>query len=321
MFAPDFWDRDDAWSRLVVRALSPIGSVYGATVRWKSSHTIPYRASVPVVCIGNISAGGTGKTPVAMAIAHALAAKGRHPFFLTRGYGGETPGPVLVDGHSALEVGDEPLLLACVAPTVVSRRRAEGAKFAATRGADVIVMDDGHQNFSLAKDISIIVVDAERGFGNGRVLPAGPLREPVRQGLKRADAVILVGNGSPSLADFSGPVLRARLEAIGEPFAGKRVMAFAGIGRPAKFFETLRAGGAEVVSVVPFADHHRYTNDEIELLKARARDENAQLVTTEKDFARLSHAARADVAVLPVKAVVAPATGLDRLLDSLRVPR
>ena len=321
MHTPDFWDLDDAWSRMKVRALSPAGMIYGATVRWKASRAHPYRASVPVACIGNISAGGTGKTPIAIAVGRALIAKGRHPFFVTRGYGGEVAGPVLVAGQDALTVGDEPLLLARVASTVVARHREDGAKLAVQCGADVIVMDDGHQNFSLAKDLSVVVVDAVRGFGNGYVLPAGPLREPACQGLKRADAVILVGEGSPSLGDFSGPVLRARLEVTGVCFAGKRVLAFAGIGRPAKFFETLRVCGAEVIESVPFADHYRYTRVDIERLAARARDENAQLVTTEKDLVRLPGTLAAGIASLPVKAVITPAAELEHLLDRLCAAR
>ena len=320
MRAPDFWDRDDAWSRTKVRALLPAGLIYGATVQWKASHATPWRAPVPVVCIGNISAGGTGKTPIAIAIARALIARGKKPAFLTRGYGGDLPGPLVVASESAQAVGDEPLLLARTAPTIVARHRSDGARLAVARGADVIVMDDGHQNFSLAKDLSIVVVDAERGFGNGHVLPAGPLREPVHQGLKRADAVILMGEGSFSIGTYSGPVLRGRLLAADRICSGTRVIAFAGIGRPAKFFETLRAGGAEVIAGMSFADHYRYTPDDLTRLKARARDENAQLVTTEKDYVRIADADRAGIAALPVEAIITPQAELDRLLDRLCGP-
>jgi tetraacyldisaccharide 4'-kinase len=322
MLAPEFWDRDDALSRLAVTALTPFGLIYGTTVDWKARHASPYHAPVPVICIGNITAGGTGKTPVAMAIARALIARGRKPYFLSRGYGGEIAGPVLVTPeHDAGKVGDEPLLLARVAPTIVSRHRPDGAKLAVERGADVIVMDDGHQNFSLAKNLSIVVVDAERGFGNGRILPAGPLREPVRQGLTRADAIVLVGNGNPQLEDYQGTVLRARLLPTGTELAARRVAAFAGIGRPAKFFETLRSIGAEVVSTEAFADHHRYTEREIERLKTRARDQNAQLVTTEKDYVRMAKAEREGIAVLTIQAVITPAESLERLLDRRDAPR
>lgn len=323
MRAPDFWDKHDPLSRLAIAALTPIGALYGATVQWKSHNGKPYRAPVPVICVGNITAGGSGKTPIALAIADAVIARGKNPFFLTRGYGGRLDGPVVVGkGHSAQDVGDEPLILSRVAATVVSRDRREGAKLAAERGADVIVMDDGHQNFAIAKDLSIVVVDAETGFGNGRILPAGPLREPVKQGLARANAVILMGAGDPPLDGFSGPVLHARIEAAThESWKGRRVFAFAGIGRPEKFFRSVTAQGADVVGMLAFPDHHPYTPDELARLKAKARGENAQLVTTEKDFVRLAVVDREEVAMLPIRAAITPLAELDRLLDSLLLPR
>lgn len=322
MRAPDFWDKHDRLSRLAVAALSPIGALYGATVRWKSCNSKPYRAPIPVVCVGNLTAGGSGKTPVAAAIADAIIARGKNPFFLTRGYGGQLKGPLVVGkGHNAQDVGDEPLILSRIAVTVVSRDRRQGAKLAAERGADVIVMDDGHQNFALAKDLSIVVVDAETGFGNGHVLPAGPLREPVEQGLDRADAVVLMGSGNPPLDGFKGPVLRATVEpATHENWKGRRVFAFAGIGRPEKFFRSVTAQGADVVGVLAFPDHHPYTQNELALLKSKARGENAQLVTTEKDFVRLAVTDREDIAMLPIRAAITPMAELDRLLDSLLLP-
>jgi len=320
MRAPDFWDGDDLLSRALVAALTPLGALYGATVRRKSKGA--WRAPVPVICVGNLTAGGTGKTPVAIALAGMARAKGKTPFFLTRGYGGTLRGPVLVAGHSAAEVGDEPLLLAAAAPTVVSRDRPAGARLAAERGADVVVMDDGHQNFALAKDLSLVVVDGERGFGNGRLLPAGPLRETVVQGLARADAVIVMGGGVPALAGFSGAVLRARLEPYaGEDWKGQRVVAFAGIGRPEKFFATLRSLGADIVHTVPFGDHHPYTQDDLDRLKSLAGREGARLVTTAKDLVRLAPAARQGIAALAVRAVLDPQPVVDELLDSLFQPR
>lgn len=322
MLAPDFWDRDDALSRLIARSLAPVGYIYGAAVRWRARNADAYRAPVPVICIGNITAGGTGKTPVAIAVATALIARGRKPFFLTRGYGGELRGPIVVSPkHDSLAVGDEPLLLARTAPTIVSRHRPDGARLAVEHGADVIVMDDGHQNFSLAKDLSIVVVDAAEGFGNGRVLPAGPLREPVRQGLKRADAVILMGDGDASLDSYEAPVLRAQLQPVAAELRGRRVLAFAGIGRPAKFFATLRGIGADVVHSVPFADHHRYAQDEIDRLRDQARGLKAQLVTTEKDFVRLAPAMRDGIAALAVCAAFTPENAIGGLLDRVCAPR
>jgi tetraacyldisaccharide 4'-kinase len=323
MRAPDFWDKHDPLSRLTVAALSPIGSLYGATVRWKSRNSDPYRAPVPVICVGNITAGGSGKTPIAAAIADAIITRGKNPFFLTRGYGGQLSGPLVVGkGHTAQDVGDEPLILSRVAATVVSRDRREGAKLAAERGADIIVMDDGHQNFSIAKDLSIVVVDAETGFGNGHVLPAGPLRESVDQGMARAHAVVLMGDGEPPLGTFTGPVLRAAVEpATHENWNGRRVIAFAGIGRPEKFFRSVSAQGAQLVEMVAFPDHHPYTRDELVRLKVKARGENAQLLTTEKDFVRLAVTDREDVAMLQIRAAITPLAELDRLLDSLLLPR
>lgn len=317
MRAPDFWHRDTASARLMTALLAPLGKLYGATVRWKAARANPYRARVPVICIGNISAGGTGKTPIAIAVADAIIARGKNPFFLTRGYGGTLKGPLVVDKHhTAAEVGDEPLLLARKAATVVARDRREGAKLAVERGADVIVMDDGHQNFALHKDLTIIVVDGERGFGNGHALPAGPLREPVEQGLARADAVIIAGDGAPALPGFGGPVLHAVVGPHStDDWTGVRVVAFAGIGRPEKLFRSLAALGADLVGTIAFGDHHPYTPAELSDLKTRAA--GARLVTTEKDYVRISPADREGISFLPVAAAVEPLSGLDRLLDSL----
>ena len=320
MRAPDFWHRDDAAAQVAAAALAPLGLLYGAAVRWKARHAKPYRARIPVICVGNLTAGGTGKTPIAIAIADAIIARGKNPFFLTRGYGGRLAGPVVVNRHhTAADVGDEPLLLARKAATVVARNRRDGAMLAVERGADVIVMDDGHQNFTLHKDLSLIVVDGERGFGNGRVLPAGPLREPVEQGLSRADAVIVAGDGTPDLPAFNRLVLRAR---VAPPDAAewrdRRVVAFAGIGRPEKLFRSLAGLGAELVATVTFADHHPYAKEELTDLKTRAN--GAQLVTTEKDYVRLAETDRDGISFLPVVATIEPQDVLDRLLDSLHRP-
>jgi tetraacyldisaccharide 4'-kinase len=207
-------------------------------------------------------------------------------------------------------------MLAGIAPVIVARQRAEGAKLAENRQAEVILMDDGHQNFSVAKDLSLVVVDSAEGFGNGRVLPAGPLREPAKQGLARADGVILMGHRTLALPHFSRPVLRARLVPQHEgQFAGLRVVAFAGIGQPQKFFATLSTAGARVIEVFPFADHHEYREREIGAMHDKARSANATLVTTEKDYVRLSPALRSDIAFLPVSAMFEDIPELSRLLD------
>jgi tetraacyldisaccharide 4'-kinase len=317
MRAPEFW-ASDGW---LTRALAPLGLLYGASVEWKRRHATPYRSSAPVICVGNLSVGGTGKTPVAIAIARALIARGRRPVFLSRGYGGRLHGPIRVTSdNSAADVGDEPLLLRGTAPVVVARDRAQGAHLAETLG-DTIVMDDGHQNFALEKDLSLVVVDGETGFGNCRVVPAGPLREPVAQGLARAHGVIVTGDGAVAFDGFAGPVLRAHLVQQGESIAGKRVVAFAGIGRPDKFFQALATQRAVVAATVPFADHHTYTQSEIARLKSKARALGAALVTTEKDFVRLTPAERHEILPLPVCAAFDRPDELGALLDRLAATR
>ena len=310
MRAPDFW-RHRNWQ---ARLLSPLGMLYGLSVALKTR--AGFAPGVPVVCVGNLTAGGTGKTPIAIAIADALRARGRKPFFLTRGYGGSEGGPAMASrAHSAAVMGDEALLLARHVQTVVAKDRAAGARLAVAKGADAIVMDDGHQNFALHKTLSLVVVDAQTGFGNGFMIPAGPLREPVAKGLARADAVVLVGDGNPGLGSFAGPVLRARLVADGGAFAGQQLFAFAGIGRPEKFIASLEAAGAIIAGSCFFDDHHAYAEEEIEQLKAIAGE--TMLVTTEKDFVRMSVAQRAGIRVLKVAAVFDDPGALGRLLDTL----
>ena len=322
MRPPDFWTRTDPFSQLAVALLTPIGWLYGWSVRYRAGHTASYRSTAKVVCVGNLTAGGTGKTPVGIAIAKVLIARGSRPVFLTRGYGGQVRGPAFVAADDrATHVGDEPLLLAATAPVIVSADRAAGAKLAEAHGFDVIVMDDGHQNFSLAKDLSLVVVDAETGFGNNRVLPAGPLREPVAQGLARADAVIVSGMGTPALGSFAGPVLRASLdEDTNAVKPGTAVVAFAGIGRPAKFFASLERLGARIADARAYGDHHIYTQSQIARLKSRARAEQAILVTTEKDFVRLTQAEREGIVALAAHTTFGDMQALSTLLDRLGGP-
>ena len=310
MRAPDFWQKGGAPAAL----LSPLGALYGLSVAIKAAGASPFDPGLPVICVGNLTAGGSGKTPIAIAVAEMLRARGHKPCFLTRGYGGSERGPALASrGHAASVMGDEALLLARAAPTIVARDRMAGAKLAREKGASVLVMDDGHQNFALRKTLSLVVVDAETGFGNGRQIPAGPLREPVRQGLARADAVVLAGDGVPDLKGYSGPVLRAHLKADGTAFAGQDVFAFAGIGRPEKFTASLEAGGAHLTGSCFFDDHHPYTDDEITQLRMVAGE--AMLVTTEKDFVRLSVQQREGIKVLKVSAVFDDKPAMEALLD------
>jgi tetraacyldisaccharide 4'-kinase len=280
-------------------------SAAGGALRQRTAR--PWRAPIPVICVGNLVAGGAGKTPVAASLARMLAERGAAPHILGRGYGGSLAGPVRVDParHVAAEVGDEPLLLARTAPVWVARDRVAGARAAAASGAGVLILDDGFQNPALAKDLSLVVVDGGYGFGNGRVMPAGPLREAVETGLARADALVLIGpdaSGAPSPAR-SIQILEASLEPVeGSRFAGARVVAFAGIGRPEKFFATLERAGAVVAHRRAFPDHYSYEEAELAALKDAASRAGARLVTTEKDAVRLPPAWRDRVETLAVAA-------------------
>jgi len=317
MRAPEFWQRRG----LAAILLSPLGVFYGASVARKARRALPYRAKAKVLCVGNLTAGGSGKTPVVLALGSALLARGKKIVFLTRGYGGSERGPLHVKGaHTSAQVGDEALLLARVAPTIVARNRAQGAMLAEKLGADIIIMDDGHQNFTLAKDLSLVVVDGESGFGNGLMIPAGPLREPVAQGLARADAVVVMNppmrnqeaaaKRNFELSDFTGPILRARLAPQSAELAGRKLFAFAGIGRPEKFLASLNEAGVHITGSRFFADHHPYSEAELTALRRRG-----DLVTTAKDLVRLTARQRQGIAVLEVAANFDddPAPLLDRL--------
>jgi tetraacyldisaccharide 4'-kinase len=296
MRAPAFWWRQQP-SPFSVLLQAP-AALYAA-IAARRMRRPGARAPLPVVCIGNFTVGGSGKTPAALAVAALLASREQRPFFLSRGYGGRLAGPIRVDPakHRARDVGDEPLLLARAFPVVVSRDRPAGAKLCAAQGASLVVMDDGLQNASLVKDLAIAVVDGASGIGNGLCLPAGPLRAPLAAQWPHVHAVIVVGDGAPGdviagEAQRRGiPVLTARLEADPEVAArlrGRRILAFAGIGRPEKFFATLDACGAAVVQTQSFPDHHPFTADEIDALVAAAAAEDLHLVTTEKDLVRIA---------------------------------
>jgi len=319
MRPPEFWTRGGPAAAL----LAPLGALHARLGALRRRLARPWRAPVPVICVGNLTAGGTGKTPTVIALADRLSAGGLAVACLSRGYRGRLSGPVRVDPviHDAAAVGDEPLLLAEAAPTWVARDRRRGAEAAILDGADVILMDDGFQNPSLAKSASLLVVDGGAGFGNGRVIPAGPLREPVAEGLARADAVVLVGEDrfglAPGLSRMR-PVLAARLapEDSAYRLAGQRVLAFAGIGRPAKFFETLREIGAKLVAAHAFPDHHAYDPDTLMQLAEDAAAESAVLVTTAKDHVRLPPEARALATPVRVRLAFADPEAVDRVLAS-----
>lgn len=302
MRAPEFW----AHQGLVPTLLAPLAALYEAAGAARQILARPWRPPVPVVCIGNLVAGGAGKTPVALSLAALLSERGHRPHIVLHGYGGNLTGPVRVDParHGSRDVGDEALLLAQAAPCFVSRDRVAGARAAIAAGAKLVLLDDGFQNPSLVKDFSFVVVDGAYGFGNGMVMPAGPLRETVGRGLRRAQAVIIIGKdrcGSEAAVAESLPVLQAALvpQNAGE-FAGRKVLAFAGIGRPAKFYATLEALGAEIVARRDFPDHHRYRADEVSALLAAARAHGALAVTTAKDRVRLPDDRHGEIGVLEV---------------------
>jgi tetraacyldisaccharide 4'-kinase len=315
--APDYWRRRTV-TPFVLLPASWLVALAGAL---RQRFARPWRAPVPVVCAGNLVAGGAGKTPLALALGDRLKASGVEVHFLTRGYGGSEAGPLRVEPkrHTFREVGDEALLLARLAPTWVARDRRAGAAAAHQAGAQIIVMDDGFQNPSLVKDLSFIAVDAGYGFGNGLVLPAGPLREPIERGLARADAVVLIGDDRGAVRarlTRELPVLQARLEPgpEGELLAGKPIVAFAGIGRPDKFFATLKALGAELVEAVPFPDHHVYGPDDLMWMAEIAATLGTRPVTTLKDFVRLPEEARPMIDTLSVTLEFDDPVALDKML-------
>ncbi len=323
MREPAFWWRPPG---LAAGLLAPVAAVYGtiAAARMARAGT---DAGVPVLCVGNFTLGGAGKTPTTIMLARLLQDADERPFCLTRGYGGSTPGPKRVDPHKdgAALVGDEALLLAHIAPTVVARDRVAGAEIAKATGASVIVMDDGLQNPSLAKDFALAVVDGRRGIGNGKVFPAGPLRAPLAAQLTRTDALLVVGDGdgardATATATARGlPVWQGRLvpdaHAIGE-LKARKVLAFAGIGDPDKFFATAESSGIAIAQQRAFPDHHTFTAEEAAALVMQAEHDGLALLTTEKDRARMTGVPA--LAALAAKSHVLPVTMVVAELEALR---
>jgi len=325
MHDPSFW-----WRKPGLRAtlLAPLAAAYGRIATQRMARQ-GKRAGVPVLCVGNFTLGGAGKTPAVIAIAAMLAAAGERVFCLSRGYGGRIAGPRLVDAHAdhAVEVGDEPLLLARAAPTIVARDRVAGANLAKAQGATVVLMDDGLQNAALTKDFTLAVVDGRRGIGNARVFPAGPLRAPLDKQLQRSDALLVVGEGGGAddvvaAARARGlPVLHGKLvpdAAAGAELKGRKVLAFAAIGDPEKFFASAYEAGIDVAERRSFPDHHRFSGEEAASLIMDAEHGGLALLTTEKDRARmagypLTETLAARVHVLPVTLVLREADELQQL--------
>ncbi len=292
MRAPEFWHTqgNDGIGGTLSWALSPLGWIYGAITSFRAASKPTWYAPIPVICVGNVVMGGAGKTLVSLDLANRLSALGQKPHVIMRGYGGRinVPTQVNLELHNAHDVGDEALLLAHTSPTWVGRNRAEVAMRASKAGASVLIMDDGFQNPSLAKDVSLLVIDAEYKFGNGRICPAGPLRESITNAVSRAHALISLGGSLPE-NEINLPTFAGSTEASTNApmIKGKRVIAFAGIGRPEKFFKSLKAAGADIIEVISFPDHHPFSNADIEGVLVKATAQNCIAITTEKDFVRI----------------------------------
>lgn len=284
--APKFWDNNNFWAKL----LSPAAKIYAAQTAKRMQKT-GYKAKVPVICVGNLVVGGGGKTPVAIYLAKQLMAQNKKVHFLASGYGGSAYGiepAQKVLAHDCKKFGDEAVLLAKTAPTWVGKNRAEAAKLAEADGAEILLMDDGYQNADLYKDFSLLVIDGEYGFGNGRVLPAGPLREPVADGLARADAVIVIGEERADLPEFAQPKFAANVKIYFDEFLrNDEVVAFCGIARPEKFFNSLQRAGLKLVETISFPDHFLYAEADLKGILGVAEQYGAVVVTTEKDYVKI----------------------------------
>ncbi len=321
MREPAFWHERDPYARRaapVTRALlTPLASLYAWAGARRIEKTTPFHADIPVICVGNLTVGGSGKTPVVAAIRRYFEQKGFRAASLSRGYKGELEGPLKVDfqTNTAREVGDEPLMLSCHGEAWIGADRPSAAKAMQADGVQLIIMDDGHQNPTLHKDLSLVVIDGGNPWGNGFVVPKGPLREPVQVGLSRADGVIIMGKSDhkiTELSGFPGAVIQSGVVPTGKAPGGPLV-AFAGIGRPQKFFDTLTSMGGELADTIPYPDHHTFSDAEVDWLRQLAQERAANLITTEKDFVRLTVEQRRDILAFPVEADL-PTSDIDAFL-------
>lgn len=317
---PSFWYQPLPQMPWPLRLLAPLHNLYGTVHNLRKTFSKPYKSRIPVICIGNLTAGGSGKTPTALALMKLIRDQGlaQNPCFLSRGYGGQESGPLLVNPstHRFSDVGDEPLLLARAAPVIVSRNRKHGAQYAEAHGHDLIIMDDGLQNTSLQHDIKIVVVDSATGFGNGLTIPFGPLREPVTSGLKNIDALIRIGDGKADIPRHS-VIIQAHISATSPLPPGTHVMGFCGLGQPEKFRKTLEDLNLNIIDFFALPDHYAYTERDLERLKEESERNHARLITTEKDMLRIPPAFAADneVAVVPIHLTF---TSSDTLLSLIR---
>lgn len=305
MKTPKFWKKRNLLSDLLL----PFSWIYGAATALRIKMGKPYIADCPVICVGNLTAGGTGKTPVSLSIAKIVQDMGKNPFFITRGYGGKLKN-IIVNSkiHTAVESGDEPLLLAASAPTAVNPDRAAAARLACSSGADMLIMDDGFQNPGLYKNLSFLVFDGSYGIGNGRTIPAGPLRESLVKGIQRAQAVIILGEDKVEIAEKIKSVATSQIRlfygkttAIPPKTKDRAILAFAGIGHPEKFYQSLSDCGLTIAQQVDFPDHHFYRREELQNLIDKARNENLDLYTTSKDYVKIPVDLRHQFHVLEVK--------------------
>ena len=303
---PNFWFKKDSF---LITILYPLSKLYIFFSKLRHQKTKAVSLKTPLICVGNATVGGAGKTPTSIAIAKLLKNLNLKPGFLTRGYGGETKGPFRVNAlyHTAKQMGDESLILAQHTPTYVAKDRAKGGQKMDGLNLDALIMDDGYQNPSLKKDISFLVIDGQTGFGNDHVFPAGPLREPVEDAVERADALVIIGspsdNVSKVLSTTSVPIFPATVKSLFPENIDKetKLIAFSGIAFPDKFFNSLKDNGYHLLKKIPFADHHFYTEKDFSNLREKARSVGAKLITTEKDYVRLTKAQKKYVSYVPIE--------------------